>query len=98
MKIEANWTREDERQAEGLAKAAESKRLDKVLASVAWAKNERGNYEMTGASIEALLVQHHVQGYDKAVRDVFRDLLDQYDSEMDRAADRIAHVFKASLP
>jgi hypothetical protein len=32
------------------------------------------------------------------VRDVHGDLLDQDDSEMDRAAARVAHVFKASLP
>jgi hypothetical protein len=97
-KISAPWTAADERQGEHLAHAAETKQLTSVLATVAWAKNERGFYEMTGESMEALIDQHYERGYDQAVRDVHRDLLEQDDSEMDRAAGRVAKIFKASLP
>jgi hypothetical protein len=97
-KTSAPWTAADERQAEHLAEAAEAKRLTSILATVAWAKNERDNYEMTGESMEALLDQHYERGYDQAVRDVHRDLLEQDDSEMDRAAGRLERSFKDYLP
>jgi hypothetical protein len=63
------------------------------LNTVDWARNERGAYEMTGESMEALLQQHFEHGYNQAVREIWLHLREQDDSEMDRAAARISRRF-----
>lgn len=63
------------------------------LNRVEWARNERGNYEMTGGSLDELMQELFEQGYNQAVGEIRSFLNEQDDSEMDRAEACISKRF-----